>query len=207
MTVHSKLSFLFILLFTIAAAGQEDAASLHKQLADKFSSAQSLRIVAQSQGVSVEPIRILAKRGEKFRITLGDREVICDGTTVWNYTASRKNVVVTRLKSRANSLSLEKLFLDILSKYRPESLKNENNSSGGSRYVLKLVPDSLTMYGVKAITIGIQKKGRAISSLEIESDQGAQQWTIRSIETNVDLSDSVFRFKASKDIEVIDMRD
>ncbi len=203
----SLLRYLLIVSLCITALhAQEDAQSLHKRLVEQFSTAQSIRLVATSSAMNNAKVTIRAKRKDKYILELSDRRIYCDGKTIWNYTPSKKSVVISSYNSQGASLSIEKLLLELISAYKPTQLKNQNSSDNGSSYQLLLEPQGATRYGVKSMTLGIDKKSLALTSIIVHNDQGNQEWSISSLQRNVDLKDSLFSFKPGKGIEVIDLR-
>ncbi len=208
MKLSTSFFIILPLVFFFAAQleAQEDAATLHKRLADQLSSTQSVKLVATSSAMKNERISIRAKRSDKFVIELHDRIIICDGKTVWNYTPSRKSVVVSKYNSKNSSLSVEKILLECIGRYKPVSLSNEISTKGGTNYLLRLEASGAELFGVHAIVLSISKKSLTISKIEIESDQGKQDWAISSLKTNVPMNDSEFSFTSPKGVEVIDLR-
>ncbi|MBL7997820.1 MAG: outer-membrane lipoprotein carrier protein LolA [Candidatus Kapabacteria bacterium] len=191
-------------LTATTARAQDDAASLHGAIAKQLSSATALQaevITAQAGGTVI----ISAKRSNKYVIDAPSRSIICNGKDVWNLDKVKRTVVVSNYK--AGGLSIEKLFMDVIAQYKPVALKTVNNSTLGAMYSLQLEPGGAPLFGVKAITLGIDKKTKAIRSISVQSDQGKQEWTVRSLKTNMQLSDAVFTYTARKGVEEIDMRD
>ncbi len=208
---HVTHSIAFVTLFILLATtlpvfAQEDAASVHKKLADQFSTAQSLRLVASSSALNNTKLTISAKRKDKYLLELNDRRIYCDGSTIWNYTPSKKSVVISTYNPQGTSLSVEKLLLELIAAYKPTSLKNQNNSASGSSYLLSLEPNGAPRYGVLSMQLSVDKKNLALKSIGVKTDQGTQLWTISAIQRNVDLKDSAFSFKIPKGVEVIDLR-
>jgi len=181
---------------------QDDAASLHKKISDQLTSAQTVKVEAIVSVPMPAKVTITAKRTNKFILQLPDRTIYCNGKEVWNYATKSKSVTLSAFNPKSSSLSVEKLLLDIISRYSPKSLTNS-----GTSYQLLLEPIGPPIFGVKSINLTINKKSLAISTLSIVGDQGKQTWKIQSMQLNVAVSDNTFAYKPIKGVELIDMRE
>jgi outer membrane lipoprotein-sorting protein len=186
---------------------QETSESLYTTLTNQLSKAQSLRCEATSEDNSALKLRIISKRGNSFVIDMGERTVICNGKDLWNINKKEKSVTVSTFKSQANSLSLEKVFFDVIGKYKPTSLTSANNSTNGSSYQLRLEPPKgEKIMDVSSITLNISKKTKAIQRVSIALGQATQNWLIRSLVFNPPLTAKVFTYTPPKGVEIVDMR-
>lgn len=204
-------SVFFILILAVSSVqtsfSQETAETLYKKTADQLSKAQSLRCEATSEDNSALKLRIISKRGNSFVIDMGERTVICNGKDLWNINKKEKSVTVSAFKNQANSLSLEKVFFDVIGKYKPTSLTSVNNSAMGSSFQLRLEPPKgEKIMDVNAIVLTISKKNNDIQRVSITLGQGTQNWLIRSLVFNPTLGAKVFNYTPPKGVEVIDMR-
>ncbi len=200
------LSLLFCLVIAAPLLAQQNAESLHKHIVDQLSGAKSIRIVAKSAALKNTTVTIRAKRNNHYIMELNDRRIVCDGKTIWNYTPSKKSVVISTFDEQNASLSVEKLLLELVAVYKPVGLSSQNNSKSGSAYLLRLEPNGAARYGVKSIQLGIDKSKLNIVSVRIDSEQGAQEWSISQLQFNADIADSQFRFTPPKGVDVIDLR-
>lgn len=194
-----------VLLLHVPTRAQDDAASIHTYWADRLRAATSLQVTARSSLMGDKRLSILAARSHKYRIEMSDRIVVCDGSTVWNYSVARNSVVVSRLKQNISAMSVETLLLDVLTAYKPVSLRNRNASAGGSQYVLRLEPSREEKFGVRAMEITLDRTSKRFRAIEVTLAQGTQSWSVESMNLNVPLPKTAFMFKKPKNCEVITM--
>ena len=196
---------LFLISSTTSVQSQEDAESIHKRITTQFTNATSLRVTATSSMMNGSSIRITAKKKDKYIIETLDRIICCNGKRIWNYSPARKNVVISNYNTQTGALSLEKLLFEVISSYKPNSLKNNNSSASGGSYLLTLEPHGKELYDVSSIQLSIGKKKLNIEHVKITLGSGIQDWKITSLQTNVGIGDGAFTFKIPKNAEVIDL--
>ncbi|MFN8368017.1 MAG: outer-membrane lipoprotein carrier protein LolA [Candidatus Kapaibacterium sp.] len=198
-----SLVILLCVLFNVhCLLAQDDAATLHKKISDQLSSAQTVKVEATISSPAKANVIITAKRTNKFVLQLPDRTIYCNGKDVWNYSAKAKSVTVSGFNPKSSSLSVEKLLLDIISRYSPKSVQTV-----GKSYQLLLEPSGTPIFGVKSITLTIDKKSTSITAIAIVGEQGKQSWKIKTLRLNVPVTDNTFTYKPTKGVELIDMRE
>ena len=120
-----KLSSLFIIFSSFLFAIDKNSA--HKELKDKFSNLKTLAInYVNSYNPDIRG-EIIAEKGNKYIISLGDRIITSDGKVVWNYSISQKTVMVSNFKE-LNSVSIESIFFKELNESKAQSLKSVSSS-------------------------------------------------------------------------------
>ena len=196
--------FLFLQWFSVNAEDTKD--QLFAQLRKKYGSMQSLEVSFSG----VEPISgihgtLKALRSGKYHISVSDRSIICDGTTIWNYVPARKSVTINTLKSRPAS-SLDIVLFTFLYNYQPKSL--QEYSIGSSLYQgLELIPkNGKTAMGIKSLTVFVKKGGADIKRIKAMEGQQESVWDITSLKTNASFAESIFSFTPTKDTEIVDLR-
>lgn len=202
-----RISFILLVLVCTSAHAQDDAQSVHQAWAAKLRAATSLRVAARSSLLSGARILVTAAKPHKYRIELSDRTIVSNGSKVWNYSVERNSVVVSKLKTGVSAMSVETLLFDVIAAYKPVSLKNNNNSSGGSTYALRLEPAGSEKYGVRSMEITMDRATKRFRSILVELAQGKQSWDVESMALNVPVSKSVFEFRLPTNCEVVSMDD
>lgn len=205
--VRTLLLALVFIGGSFSLLAERDAASLFQAIQRKYGEATSLQVVfAQKDNPSITG-RLTVKRNNKFMIELDDRTVICNGTTMWNYTPTRNKVIVSNYIDGSDAISPQKLFMSFPKHYVP-SLSRERRSSGDDYIVLVLRPKNQqsVVGGLQKITMKVEPKTLEIAELEISDGSTVRGWTISGLKTDINVPDSMFEFASTDDIRVIDLR-
>ncbi len=212
MPFFSSAIRLFVLIAAVvgtavAVAPPRDAESVFQAIQRKYSDASSMQVVfAQKDNPSITG-KLTVKRDNKFIIELDDRIVICNGSTMWNYTPSKNKVIVSKYIDGSDAISPQKLFMSFPKTYVP-SLLRENRSTGEDYVVLALKPKNqqAVVGGLQKITMKLSPRTLEIAELEIFDGSNVRGWVISGLKTDISVSDSDFEFKPTDDIRVIDLR-
>lgn len=191
----------------VGFTGPRDAESVFQAIQRKYSDASSLQVIFSQKDNPAIAGKLTVKRDNKFMIELDDRIVICNGSTMWNYTPSKNKVIVSNYVDGSDAISPQKLFMSFPKTYAP-SLVRESRSTGEDYVVLALKPKSqqAVVGGLQKITMKLSPRTLEIAELEIFDGSNTRGWTISGLKTDINVSDSEFEFKATDDIRVIDLR-
>ncbi len=203
---------LFVLLAVVvgtavALVPPRDAESVFQAIQRKYGEASSIQVVfAQKDNPSITG-KLTVKRDNKFMIELDDRIVICNGSTMWNYTPSKNKVIVSQYIDGSDAISPQKLFMSFPRTYTPTLLR-ESRSTGDDYVILALRPKNqqAVVGGLQKITMKLSPRTLEIAELEIFDGSNVRGWVISGLKTNINVSDSDFEFTPTDDIRVIDLR-
>ncbi len=204
--------------FGLHALQERTADELYTALRKQFSSAGTMRIRFSIEQPSSPPpsaqnatLRgvMTIKKAKKFRLEMGNRTIVCNGTTLWNI--ANGTVVISDYVPDPRGMSPEMLFLDFPMQYKAD-LARELDSQRGSTLLLTLTPSSpQTMIGnIERILLRLRDTGSTplvIRSIETKQ-QGAStmRLSIADMQINPALADALFDYVPAKDMKVIDMR-
>jgi outer membrane lipoprotein carrier protein len=183
-----------LLLFPLVALSQE-----LEQMRQFYARLRSVRVEALSPFGS--PVTLTVARGNRFRITWSDRLLVCDGTTVWSYTASQRQVVITSAASAPRESSLEYVFGSLLQRAQLRLLSAAQDTL---RLECLLVEPSAS--GMHAAVLTVRRSDWAPLAVEIQMGQERQRWRILRFQPNPPVSADLFRFRPPEGTEVIDLR-
>lgn len=146
---------------------------------------------------------LAAVRGGKYRLTMNDRIIVSDGTSVYNATPSAKTVIINRFNPKATDVSIERVFFELLTVYRATV-----QSSNGVQRTLRLLPpaSSAVVYGVRELTVVVHASTLAISRCTATTDSGQFTFTISDLRVNTSVPASTFVYAPPSGWEVIDLR-
>lgn len=147
-------------------------------------------------------------KGNKFKIEIPDAITWFDGTTQWVYIKDTEEVNISDpTGEELQSISPSVLF-NIYKKGFNLSNKGEKRVNGKSMYEVELTPQKKGGDFTK-IAVQIDKATNIFRKITLTDRNGMQNvLTIKSYQTNSNLSDNVFRFdkKDYPRAEIIDLR-
>ncbi len=209
-----KKIVLILLIFMTFFAGitvseaVNDKLKLYKYLLDTYGNLNSVSLEFISINNPGMAGSLKAEKGSKYILKMGKRNIYCDGKTVWNYSTTDNNVVISSFDSSGTQFSFEQFFFNYLQNYKPDQLKKAAASSGYIAYILTLKPASEDekIGDVEYIDVWINKKDFSLKMIEIGMGGNKQAWEISSLELNPEFAHNEFKFEPPGDAEVIDLR-
>jgi outer membrane lipoprotein carrier protein len=164
-------------------------------------------LVNESEGVKEEFKGKITVKGDKFKLLLDDQEIINNGTTVWTYLPSAKEVNIDNFDPGSDDVNPTKIF-DMYKKGFKYLYIADKTEGGVVCEEIDLVPEKKDAQYFK-IKMMIVKKDKSIQSWTMFDKAGNRFiYTITKFNPNVKLDDTFFTFDPKKypGIEVIDLR-
>ena len=188
--------------------GQVDktADALMKKAAGKFGNVSFSVTATVLDSKKKETLRQLAQvlycKGH-YRVTVADQEIICDGTTVWQWNKSAKEVVVNNMSNDdMNLFNPARLLASYDKNFRAKYIRTDDDGTA----VVDLQPRSARSF--HKIRLFMVEKSGLLRRMEVHKfDSGREVYDISNFK-NAGTSASQFTFDAAKHpgVEVIDMR-
>lgn len=164
-------------------------------------------LVNETDGIHEEFKGKITVKGNQFRLALEDQEIINNGTTVWTYIPSIKEVNIDNADPDTDEMNPSRFYTIYKKGYKYMYL--EDKTEGGVLCeVVDLVPEKKDAQYFK-IRMNIVKKDKSIQSWTMFDKTGNRyQYTISKFAGNVKVDDSFFTFDPKKypGVEVIDLR-
>ena len=146
-------------------------------------------------------------KGEKYKLTLPEQEVVNNGTTLWTYLPDAKEVNIDNVDPNSDDLNPSKFYEIYKKGYK--YLYLEDKSEGGVLCeVVDLVPEKKDAQYFK-VRMNIVKKDKSIQSWVMFDKAGNRyKYLITKFNPGVKVEDSFFTFDVKKypGVEVIDLR-
>jgi outer membrane lipoprotein carrier protein len=161
----------------------------------------------ETEGVNEEFKGKITVKGDKFRLLLDDQEIINNGTTVWTYLPSAKEVNIDNFDPGSDDVNPTKIF-EMYKKGFKYLYLTDKTEGGVVCEEIDLVPEKKDAQYFK-IKMMIVKKDKSIQSWTMFDKAGNRyKYTITKFTANVKVDDSFFTFDPKKypGIEVIDLR-
>ena len=148
--------------------------------------------------------RLFFRKPNLFRVEAPDRVVVCDGRTVWNYTPSAGQALVTDYGDRNLSPTLRDLLSDYLKSYTPYYIRPDS-VLGRRCYLIKLAPKDSS--GGTELFLWVEGRGWMLRKLSYSDEVGNETtYLVREFEVNPKLDRKVFEFEVPEGVEVVDLR-
>ena len=213
--IVASIISLFTFQFSISQAqithsnqGQVDktADALMKKAAGKFGNV-SFTVTAtvldsQKKETLRQSAQVLYCKGH-YRVTVADQEIICDGTTVWQWDKRAKEVAVNKMSDDdMNLFNPGRLLANYDKNFRAKYIRTDDDGTA----VVDLQPRSARSF--HKIRLFIVEKSGLLRRIEVHKyDSGREVYDISNFK-NAGTPASQFTFDAAKHpgVEVIDMR-
>ncbi|MFZ2905392.1 MAG: outer membrane lipoprotein carrier protein LolA [Cyclobacteriaceae bacterium] len=159
------------------------------------------------EGVKEEFKGKISVKGDKFRLVMEDQEIINNGTTVWTYLPSAKEVNVDNYDPGSEDINPSKIY-EIYKKGYKYLYIGDKTEGGVVCEEIDLVPEKKDAQFFK-IKMIIVKKDKSIQSWTMFDKGGNKyKYTISKFVPNVVIADAFFSFDPKKypGVEVIDLR-
>lgn len=161
----------------------------------------------ETEGIKEEFKGKITVKGDKFKLSLEDQEIINNGTTVWTYLPASKEVNIDNFDPKSDDINPVKIF-DIYKKGFKYLYLGEKTEAGQVLEEVDLVPEKKNAQYFK-IKMLISKKDKSIQSWTMFDKSGNRyKYLITKFISNIKVDDSFFGFDPKKypGVEVIDLR-
>lgn len=196
------LFYIVLLNYSLLSQIQYDKNTVYKNLITKYGKINTIAVVLEESGNNLV---LKAKRGNKYNISMSGINVISDGKTIWTYNPMIKNVVISNFVADMSGLTLDYFFFNVIEKLQPVALKTEVSTSKKKRLILELQAKDKNME-IQKVNLFINEKISNITAIEVTTKSNVQKWTIKNLDINKTMPDTLFLFKTPKGVEEIDMR-
>jgi outer membrane lipoprotein carrier protein len=149
----------------------------------------------------------LTVKGDKYRMTLPEQEVINNGVTIWTYLPEAKEVNIDNFDASSEDVNPSKIH-EVYKKGYKYLYLQDKTEGGVMCEEIDLVPEKKDAQYFK-IKMFINKKEKTIQSFTMFDKGGNRfKYTISKFTANAKVDDSYFSFDTSKypGVEVIDLR-
>lgn len=144
-------------------------------------------------------------KGNKYRLDLSKQTIVSNGTTVWTYTPSRKQVVVSRAIGRRGGITPNEILTKFPGNYRT-TLDGERSIDGRKVWVVKCAAGTEKIGDVTAATLYIDQATYRFHRIELESpSMGAMTLRITHARYNIAIPETRFQFTPPAGSRVINM--
>lgn len=209
--IRKKVLLILLGLFSFGVLYAQISASKALQNAlSHISEKKSIMIDFSSSDLGLSG-KLTTFKGEKYKLEIGSRTIICDGKSLWNYDQSQKQVIISDYDPENTELALDRLLFKFKDFYKATQISEYyssemSKSKSDKLYKLKLIPKSVDnlLFDITGIKLFLTKKDQSLKGIELI--QNSQQVFIKINELRVIKKKVNYNFKEPEDTEVIDMR-
>jgi outer membrane lipoprotein carrier protein len=212
-----KKTFLGIVLTALTAAAYSqydpkaleilDAMSKKYKTFTSFEANLSVNLINEVEKVNDEFKGKITVKGDKFKLSLPEQEVINNGVTTWTYLPEAKEVNIDNFDPTSDDINPAKIY-EIYKKNFKYLYLNDEMDGGVMCEVIDLVPEKKDAQFFK-IKMKISKKEKNIQSWTMYDKSGNRfRYAITKFTPNVKVDDALFSWDSKKypGVEEIDLR-
>jgi len=145
--------------------------------------------------------------GEKYRLKIGEQEIINNGTTIWTYLKEVNEVNIDNYYPEDDPMAPSKIYTIYREGYK-YSFVDQKKQKGRLVEIVDLEPDNKDEPFFK-IRLTIDKEDKTLVNYKVFDKNGNRYlWSVSDFDSNLKLSANHFEFDPSqyKGVEVIDLR-
>ncbi len=145
--------------------------------------------------------------GEKYRLKIGEQEIINNGTTIWTYLREVNEVNIDNYYPEDDPMAPSKIYTIYQQGYK-YSFVEEKKRKGRIVQIIDIEPDNKDEPFYK-IRLTIDKVDKTLVNYKVFDKNGNRYlWSVSDFDSDIKLTASHFEFDPSKykDVEIIDLR-
>ena len=177
----------------------------YKDLSDFRAAFSQTILVDSTDSVGYAAVGTLwVKKPDRFRLELERQTMISDGDTLWTYVPVHQQVLVDRVYPESAASRPDQLFLKYFKEADAE-LASTVELDDHECYLLHLTPEEPEV--AVFLKVWVDGKSWLARRLEVTDEGGLiTEYEFTDVQTNLDLTDSLFVYRPPPEVEVIDMR-
>jgi outer membrane lipoprotein carrier protein len=146
-------------------------------------------------------------KGQKYHVTLGEQEIICDTKTIWTYNKELNEVQVSAYNPNEQTISPAKLFTNFYDKEYKYKYAGTRKVNGKDCDVVELSPIG-TGKQFSKIELAVDKSSTIVGGNVWEKNGNQYKYEISGFTPNAPVTDAMFVFDAKQHpgVEVVDLR-
>ncbi|WP_168208798.1 outer membrane lipoprotein carrier protein LolA [Chitinophaga sp. XS-30] len=201
---------------TTGSLGQSDpkAKAVLDNVSKKFKSLKSvianfiLKIEGANNSVSDSRKGAVYVKGPKYKVIMGEQEIISDNKTSWTYAKDVNEVTISNVDHSNSSMTPAKIFTNFYDKDFLYRLTGETREKGKVLQNIELTPTDKSKTFFKVL-VDVDKKTQTLARMKVfEKNGNKYTYEISSFTPNGAVTDATFTFDPAKypGVEVVDLR-
>ena len=204
--VNIEIIFLFALCSITIGNAQSKKDSVYKELVNIYKHviqvSFNFKLIEENFTGS-----LTAKKGNKYKMVIADRIIICNSKSIWNYAPKENKVVISSFEESSDQVSIESLFFSFLENFEPVNMTESVLSKNQTAWILSLKPKKnfKSMHQISSVDIWIDSGTYDTIKFHITEPQH-MTWLISKLRLRKQADDAIFEFVPNKECTVIDLR-
>jgi outer membrane lipoprotein carrier protein len=180
----------------------------------KFSTLKSvvanfvLKIEGGASGMNESRSGSVFVKGTKYKVVMGDQEIISDNKTSWTYSKDINEVTISTVDPKSEGITPAKIFTNFYDKDFLYRFAGESTQKGKVVQHIEMTPTDKTKAFFK-VNVDVDKKTQTLTRMQVfEKNGNRYTYEINGFTPNGAVTDATFVFDAKKypGVEVIDLR-
>jgi outer membrane lipoprotein-sorting protein len=189
----------FLLIFQTMSSSQTKE-EIFEKLRTKFGNLKSISFKFESKDDKSFTGSLIADNENRYLLTLPNKKIVCDGQSIWNYSSTEKQVIISKYKKNS-AAAIHNIFFEIINNFIPVNLTQEN-SGKSSLFNLYLKSKNENNNYINLIL----NKKQEIISISYNYNNSLGNFKIKKLKTNQKIQKGTFNFIIPKTTEIIDLR-
>lgn len=206
--MNKTLLTLFLLMCSVGMTYAQSADEIVQRLKRKYDSITGMkaRFTQEMRGQSSATTSgEIIMQGNKYRITTPQLTKVTNGTTVWDYSAAERQVLVNNYVDGENAFSPSSFFVTNSERFRIIKV-DDQRLNGKAHWILKLYPRNQDAF-MREVTLFIRQEDNMPTKFRVVDKNGTNAtFTLSRIELNPRIRSNTFTFSPPRGVEVIDLR-
>ncbi|MFH1051176.1 MAG: outer membrane lipoprotein carrier protein LolA [bacterium] len=150
---------------------------------------------------------LTAKKGNKYKMVIGDRIIVCNSKNIWNYAPKENKVVISSFEESSDQVSIESMFFSFLENFEPVKITEMELKKNQEAFILTLKPrkNYKSLHQISSVDVWIDSGTYDILKFHITEPQ-PMTWLISKLRLRKKADDAIFEFEPNNDCTVIDLR-
>lgn len=185
----------------------QDKETVFSEIKEKFSKINSLSFSFADVNNKNNSGTILAAKGNKYKLSAGDRIIYCDGKKISNLSITENKAMISNYDDDNSSYSIEGFFFNSIEHLKPISfVKEQSTKQTNGLFVLTLQADEnyAKQNKIKDIKIWLDKNNN-IKFLSFNQNNKTLFYEIKNFKINPKIKDSDFKPKFPKNCQIIEL--
>lgn len=212
--IISVLSMLTICTAVVFGQNTKNAKEILDKVSQKTKSYSTINLTyslvhSSPDGANDKTTGTMLMKGKKYKLSILDNVLYCDGTTLWTHMVEEKEVVVSKADNNDSGMLNPSTVLTMYEKGFKYKFIQDRFEGSRAIYVIDLYPENVEKSEYSKVRLSIDKDKSQLWKAEYFAKDGNKYTiTVNTFKVNEQIPDASFVFDKAKNpgVKVIDER-
>lgn len=212
--IISVLSMLTICTAVVFGQNTKNAKEILDKVSQKTKSYSTINLTyslvhSSPDGANDKTTGTMLMKGKKYKLSILDNVLYCDGTTLWTHMVEEKEVVVSKADNDDSGMLNPSTVLTMYEKGFKYKFIQDRFEGSRAIYVIDLYPENVEKSEYSKVRLSIDKDKSQLWRAEYFAKDGNKYTiTVNTFKVNEQIPDASFTFDKAKNpgVKVIDER-